>query len=47
MDLGSKSESLSFTGNVNFANPYTYSIKHELQAVLVGVNYRFSTGRWW
>jgi outer membrane immunogenic protein len=46
MDLGSKSESLVFTGNVNFANPYTYSIKHELQAVLVGVNYRFSTGRW-
>jgi hypothetical protein len=46
MDLGNKNESLSFTGNVNFVNPYTYAIKQELQTVLVGVNYRFSTGHW-
>lgn len=43
-DVGSRNVALTYTcssGVCPFLNPYTYTEKHNLQTVLVGLNYRF------
>jgi outer membrane immunogenic protein len=47
VDLGSKNLGFVYTcvGTCDFANPYHYSQKQNLQAVLIGLNYRFGVAK--